>query len=320
MSEVRLAIVIHAEEEFDWNRGFYRSNTTVTHADSLIEIVDDIIELGGKVTLAMDYPFVTSEGGCKVVEHYKYVSGDKVEFAAHQHPWVCPPFENSHDEVPAEYSYPGNLTKEQEYAKLKVLTDAIEKATGTRPKTYLAGRYGIGPNTQSILKELAYNMDLSISAYCDFSRQNGPDFSHYSNKRFCDSHITYFPHTSSIISLFPWVSRYLNNRPELFTKIQASLITRLVGKLMRIKRYRLSPEGFTFSQMKQVTESQINIGQTDFLLSFHSPSSTAKLTPYVMHGDDLLKFKQTIADYITWFNELDNTEIVRPQDMIGSNR
>ncbi len=119
MSEVKLAIVIHAEEEFDWDGGFYRSNTNMTHADSLIELIDEILKLNGKVTLAMDYPFVTSDGGRKVVGYYRACSGDKVEFAAHLHPWVCPPFENSDDPVSEDYSYPGNLSKELEYEKLK---------------------------------------------------------------------------------------------------------------------------------------------------------------------------------------------------------
>jgi len=319
VTEAKLAIVIHAEEEFDWDSGFYRSNTQVTHADSLIQLIDDILELDGKVTLAMDYPFITSEGGRKVVEYYKTLAGDKVEFATHLHPWVCPPFEDSNNKVSGENSYPGNLPKDLEYEKLKVLTETIENISGTRPRTYLAGRYGTGENTPNILKELGYNVDLSISAYCDFSHQQGPDFSRYTNKRFCENQITYLPHTCSILSILPSVSRYLNKRPALFTQIQSRLLTRLAGKFLRIKRYRLSPEGFTFEQMKQVTESQLNIGQNEFVASFHSPSSSVKLTPYVNHDHDLITFKQTITDYVRWFNALDNTQMVRVQEIAGSN-
>lgn len=320
MSGVKLLVVIHAEEEFDWDSGFYRSNTEVTHAESLITTIDQIIELGGKVTLAMDYPFVTSDGGKKVIDKYKNQNGDTIEFATHLHPWVNPPFETEDDCVSNQSSYPGNLPEELEYQKIKVLTDTIEEISGFRPKTYLAGRYGIGKNTQKILTKLGYQVDLSISAYCDFRHQQGPDFSHYTNKTFVDNQITNIPHTSSILSVVPWVSKYLNYHPEMFTKIQANRLTSFAGKFLRIKKFRLSPEGFTFKQMKQVTKTQLKAGQKEFILSFHSPSSQIGLTPYVADETELTNFKKTLTEYITWFNSIEDSSFCRPQELLKGNK
>ncbi|MCE0493275.1 hypothetical protein [Vibrio salinus] len=320
MPESKLVIVIHAEEEFDWNSGFYRSNRNVTHSDNLIATIDQIIGFGGKVTLAMDYPFVTSEGGQTVINYYKNQHGKNVEFATHLHPWVNPPYETNDDSVSNELSYPGNLSEELEYQKLKVLTEEIEKTCGFRPKTYLAGRYGIGKNTQSIIKRLGYEMDLSISAYCDFSHQQGPDFSNFTNTRFQRNQVTYLPHTSAILSVVPWIRNYMNRNPEYFSLMQENKVFRIIGKFLRLKRYRLSPEGFTFRQMKQVTESLLKVEQNEFIMSFHSPSTKQGLTPYVSSLDDVNHFRETISEYIKWFNEIENSRFVIAQELLKEGR
>lgn len=61
----KLAVVIHAEEEFDWSGGFKQHQDQVTHHLELITLIDGMIQAGAKVTLAMDYPFVTSDGGSR---------------------------------------------------------------------------------------------------------------------------------------------------------------------------------------------------------------------------------------------------------------
>ncbi|MDV7102909.1 hypothetical protein R3X26_00640 [Vibrio sp. TH_r3] len=312
-SAVKLSVVIHAEEEFDWDGGFYRSNHQVTHHNGLIAVVDQIIEHGGKVTLAMDYAFVTSAGGQKVVDYYRQQEGDNIEFATHLHPWVNPPYENEQNKIESRYSYPCNLEQEQEYQKLKYLTETIETITGVRPTTYLAGRYGIGDNTAKILKELGYSVDLSISAYVDFTHQQGPNFSQFTNRCFTQNDIQYFPHTGSVLSLLPPLTNYLNRNPELFTRIGENKLSSLVGKFLRIRRYRLSPEGFTFKQMKQVTESQMAVGQEEFILSFHSPSAKPGLTPYVNTQADLTEFRSQIAQYLSWFFTLENSCSLLPK-------
>ena len=52
----------------------------------------------------------------------------------------------------AHNSYPGNLPRDLEAEKLRLLTEKITRSFGTRPVTYLAGRYGFGPNTGEILE------------------------------------------------------------------------------------------------------------------------------------------------------------------------
>lgn len=299
----KLAVVIHAEEEFDWNGGFKSTNQSMTHHQELIQFVDELLAVGAKVTLAMDFPFISSQGGAAVVEKYRKLADSKVEFATHLHPWVNPPFEeqNTENEVVDVYSYPGNLPKNLEYNKLMTLTEKIESVSGIRPVTYLAGRYGIGKNTAQHLIELGYQIDLSISAYCDFSAQEGPDFSGYGNTIFEQDALVYVPHTCSILSAIPFIQNYANRHPELFTRWQNNLIKKAVGKCLRLRRYRLSPEGFTLRQMQQLTYSQQQIGQNEFVLSLHSPSLKPALTPYVRNHKESKLLVANTRDYVRWF-------------------
>ncbi|MGR5237550.1 hypothetical protein [Vibrio alfacsensis] len=315
MSKPRLSIVIHAEEEFPWDDGFYRSNNQVSHGEQLIELVDELIRAGGKVTLAMDYPFVTSQSGQKVIRYFKPMEGKQIEFAAHLHPWVNPPYESQMDRIENIDSFPGNLPSELEYAKLKVLTETIEKVTGTRPTTYLAGRYGIGKNSAEILKSLGYRVDLSISAYTDFSNIEGPDFSLYSNAMIWDKQLIYIPHTCSVVSPINLIANYLNRHPVKYKKLRCNAFSRTMLRLLRVKMYRLSPEGFTFEHLKAMTESQINIGKKEFILSFHSPSAKVGCTPYVQSQEELSRFKCALFTYLNYFKSLEGSQFYIPKEL-----
>ena len=106
------------------------------------------------------------------------VDSGRALIGAHLHPWVSPPFE---EEVNARNSYPGNLPPALEREKLRLLTERIEASFGTRPRTYLAGRYGFGPHTGAILEELGYEVDISPAVPIDFSADGGPDYSAFTS-------------------------------------------------------------------------------------------------------------------------------------------
>lgn len=312
MKKPKLSIVIHAEEEFDWDGGFYRSNTKVNHGTALIELVDQLINVGAKVTLAMDYPFVCSDDGKRVIQHFKLLKGSKIEFATHLHPWVNPPFENDQDEVISRDSFPGNLPRDLEFNKIRALTEKIEEETGTRPVTYLAGRYGIGGNSAEILKELGYKVDLSISAYTNFSHVAGPNFVSYTNQVYTKDDLIYIPHTCSMIAINKLIGTYFNSTPSTLGFLQRNKLYPLVSKLLRITKYRLSPEGFSYTHMRAMTEDQMKIGQNEFILSFHSPSVSVGGTPYVRTEKELKCFKTTLFEYIEWFNSISGSATFLP--------
>src|SRR5690606_18443506 len=103
----------------------------------------------------------------------QYAREGRAEVGAHLHPWVNPPHA---EEVNAYNSYAGNLPREQELAKLKTLRDTIAEHFGFAPRIYKAGRYGVGPNTPSIMEELGFDIDLSLCSAFDYRDDGGPDF------------------------------------------------------------------------------------------------------------------------------------------------
>jgi len=307
----KLAIVIHTEEEFDWNGGFYRSNNQVTHGSKLISFCEQLICIGAKITFALDYAFVCSYDGQKVITHFKQSKfQDNIEFATHCHPWVNPPFENNNDKILDIESYPGNLSPELELQKLQLLTDKITEVCGVQPTTYLAGRYGIGKNSNAILKKLGYITDISISPFTNFTHQKGPDFSFNNNDIFKKDGLIHWPHTTAILSLFSSVETWFNKHPEKFEIMQSKRLTRLLMKLLRIKKQRLSPEGFALKDLIKVTNTQLALGKTQLILSFHSPSTKTALTPYVANEQTSAIFNQKTIAYVKWFKQLDNASFI----------
>jgi hypothetical protein len=273
--------VIHTEEEFDWAAGFYQSNTQVKHGHDLLQMCQPMLALGCGITLAMDWAFICSEQGLEIIQEMQGKYAPQIEFASHLHPWVNPPFDNDgQDKVEEFLSYPGNLTETQEREKLKLLTEKIQEITGTRPTTYLAGRYGVGKNTYKILKELGYKVDVSTSPFSDFSQQQGPDFSAFTNQPFTTEGIHCIAHSRGYISHVNALSDWLNSDPQHIEKLNQNMLGKLFLKCLGVMIVRLSPEGFSAKQICQLRDSLVRINTEHLVYSFHSASSLLGGTPY----------------------------------------
>lgn len=62
-----------------------------------------------------------------------------------------------------------DYTREVERAKLIWLTEAFRSAFGRAPRSFRAGRFGIGANTIPILDELGYAVESSVTPHVDWS-------------------------------------------------------------------------------------------------------------------------------------------------------
>lgn len=285
-------MVIHTEEEFDWAGGFNRNNTSVTHGKELTEMCVDMLKLGCCITFAMDWAFVTSEQGQAVIRFMQDNYAEQVEFAAHLHPWVNPPFDeqpSDTDNIDEKLSYPGNLPASLEKAKLAMLTEKIAELTGRSPTTYLAGRYGVGENTYQILSELGYKVDVSISPFADFRHQDGPDFSQFNNANFVKNGIKCVPHSTGYISYIGAMSDWLNRDTNNLNKLNNNVIGKVALRLLGVEKVRLSPEGFTAKQMQKVADSLTRTGIEHLIYSFHSSTSKLGGSPYVATQEILKK-------------------------------
>jgi hypothetical protein len=233
----------------------------------------------------------------------EYAQGRRAEIGAHLHPWVSPPYT---EELSRPHSYPGNLPRDLEAEKLALLTARIADAFGVRPRSYLAGRYGFGPNTGAILGELGYAVDISPCVPIDFRSDGGPDYSGYSADPFWftgrDHRLLGLPGSGAYLGLlhglgqrlYPWVTHPRAARARL---------PGVLSRLGLLDRVRLSPEGYALPDLVRLTRALLRRGMRVFVFSFHSPSIAPGYTPYVRSTSELRIFLDTCQRYLAFFME-----------------
>ncbi len=272
----RFIIFGDAEEEFDWASPVRRDATSTAAIASLPAATRRFNDRGIVPAYMVDYPVVSNPASAATMR--LMVERGHCDVGTQLHPWVNPPLE---EEVNRTNSFTGNLPEPLQRAKLHMLTDAIEMATGVRPISYRAGRYGIGPHTAGLLVEAGYRLDVSVRALFDYSAEQGPDFSrHPTWPWWVEDGLLEVPLTAAFIGL-------LHRWPGLHRHEW------LRGPMARgglLNRVALTPEGMPLTEALAVIH-QLLAGDTRlFSLSFHTPSVEPGHTPYVRDAADLKMF------------------------------
>ena len=301
-SKPQLLVVIHTEEEFDWGKPFDSNATGVRHMAHIHRAQELFSQHGVRPTYVVDYPIADQQEAWSQLK--PYADAGVAEIGAHCHPWVSPPLD---EDINRLHSYPGNLPRELEQAKLTRLTNRIEHNFGRRPTAYLAGRYGFGPHTADILAGLGYSVDISPAPPLDFRDDGGPDYSQLGTAPF------WFGRQQDMLCL-PGTGAYVGALSKMGSRAAPALhhqITRpglswarLPGILSRLKlldRLRLSPEGYRFEDQRSLTRTLLKAGQRLFVYSFHSPSVMPGCTPYVSSDAELRHFLDNCNRYLDFF-------------------
>lgn len=293
-----LTVVIHTEEEFDWSKPHDRSATTVEHMRHIGRAQTMFEEFGIVPNYVVDYPIATQALSVEALG--PYAGAGRALIGAHLHPWVSPPHV---EQVNARNSYPGNLPRVLEAEKLRRLTERITGSFGQPPRSYLAGRYGFGPNTASILEELGYEVDISPAVPIDFSADGGPDYSGYTSQPY------WFGTRRSLLGL-PGTGAYVGwlraGGTALYRRVTSPVmrhakVAAVVARLRLLERIRLSPEDYSEAEMKRLTETLLADGIRVFVFSFHSPSVMPGGTPYVRTDAELARFLDKCRRYFEYF-------------------
>lgn len=293
-----LLVVIDTEEEFDWSRPHDRYATSVTAISEVRHAQDIFDRFGIRPTYVVDYPIASQELSVETLR--KIAHDGRAEIGAHLHPWVCPPFE---EEVNPFNSYPGNLPAALEAKKLTSLGTAIEASFGARPKIYKAGRYGFGRNTARILKELGFEIDLSLAPPFNYESDGGPDFTDtdpgaaWIGK---DERLLELPSTGGFTGFLGGHGAALHR----FARQPLAARLHLLGILSRLgllNHYRLSPEQYRFPELRALTRALLASGVRVLSFTFHSPTLKPGCTPYVRDPSDLKRFLNDFSRYFTFF-------------------
>lgn len=292
----QLIVVIDTEEEFDWNKPVDRNSTSVLSMQYINRVQDIFDDYGITPCYVIDYPIASQEEGYNpLVNIFK---DNRCEIGAHLHPWVTPP--ESEVLLPAN-TYPGNLEKTLEYEKLKNLTDKIRQHFEFQPVIYKAGRYGFGENTETILNELGYQVDLSYCPSFNHGVDGGPDYSGAHAEPFWfeeDKKLLEIPVTGSFVGSAGNASKGVFNFAQRYKKFK---MPGILSKLGIVDRLVLTPEGYTYEEHVKLTRFLYHKGVRTFTWSFHSPTVMPGTTPYVNNEQDVQRFLDSFHQYFDFF-------------------
>lgn len=279
----RFVLTVDTEEEFDWTRPIRREGYSL-HSVARLARFQEFCEGAGVVPIYLvDYPIATSPAACEALR--PAVAAGKAEVGVQLHPWVSPP----HDEDVSEFnSFAGNLPATLEREKFRRLRDAIEQGFGATPLIYRAGRYGVGPETASLLSDHGIAIDTSVRSRFDYSVGGGPNFrDHPVVPWWVDDRrgLMELPLTTVYWGLLrqfgPWLYPKMWRVPQL---------RGLLARIGMLERIPLTPEGVTLDEAIRGIDIAIDEGLPVLVFSFHSPSLAPGFTPYVRSEADLDAF------------------------------
>lgn len=280
----RFVLTVDTEEEFDWDKPFAREGHGTEHLRAIPKFQALCTKYGVSPCYLVDLPIVEDSFGAELLSGY--AQAGHAEIGVQLHPWVNPPFD---EPLTAYNSYACNLPPSLERAKLTWLYDAIVDRLGVRPDAYRAGRYGAGPNTANILRDLGMAIDTSVRARFDYSCQHGPDYSRHPVYPYWveKGHVMELPLTT----VYAGAMRTAGSR--LFSDwFESNTARSLLARSKLLERIALTPEGIPVSKALQAVDIALDEQVPVINLSLHSPSLAVGNTPYVRSEAQLVELYQ----------------------------
>jgi hypothetical protein len=276
----RSLLTVDTEEEFDWSGPFTRSEHGLTHVAHIARFQEFCEGLAVTPVYLVDWPIATSPLAIEVIG--AAVKAGRAEVGIQLHPWVNPPFE---EEVGPFNSYAGNLPPQLERAKFLRLRDQIAEAFESQPLIYRAGRYGLGPESASLLREAGVPIDSSVRANFDYRAGHGPDYSRHPLAPYWvdgERELLELPLTTVYWGMLRRQGRWIH---PLLGKLP--WMTGLFSRVGLLERIALTPEGVTAEEALRGIDMALDDRLPLLVLSFHSPSLAPGHTPYVRTEADL---------------------------------
>lgn len=276
-------LFIDTEEEFDWAKYRRRDAVATTAISALPEAHRRFSGFGLIPTYLADFPVVDNPRSAEVLRGLTEDGGATI--GAQLHPWVNPPLDEA---MSSRNSFVGNLPVDVERAKLKLLTERIHQSIGSRPIIYRAGRYGVGPNTATLLVEEGYRLDVSVRPLFDYSSEGGPDFSGF------PVHPWWVDERHGLMELplsVSFTGRLGHSGSAVYPRLAAlPMLISIMARAGFLQRVALTPEGTPLADAILAIDHMVDTGERVFSLSFHSPSIAPGHTPYVRDNSDLTLF------------------------------
>lgn len=297
-------ITIDTEEDnWGWSDTSAPGTTNIDRIPRMQELFDSF---GVKPTYFLSYPVATSKRCIGVLS--KIFREGRADIGTHCHPWNTPPFEELRSE---RNSMLCNLPADLQYKKIEVLHKTIQDSFGISPTMFRAGRWGFSWEMATVLRELGYTVDSSMTPYTDWSRYHGPDFSYVSPDPFlfvADDGSAARPTLMEV----PAGVGYLQGHSDMCQRIHKFLTRKGVkafgfaGILARCRimnKAWFSPEVADDKIMKRLAAAMEKENRTLINLTFHSTSLKEGLSPFVKTSEELKRFFKTMHEFLRFIKE-----------------
>ena len=228
----------------------------------------------------------------------------RCEIGSHLHPWNTPPMR---EEITNTSTMLSNLPYELQLEKIAHLTDFLEQRIGQRPRSFRAGRWGLGKDTVRALLACDYGVDSSVTPLVSWEVYGGPVFDEMPFTPFMmhkigeagsedtNRSILEIPAT---IGYNRWPFERYRHLEVLFEGLPSWLHAKgLTARLNIMRKIWLSPELNTATSMIVLSKLLIKHGARILNLTFHSSSLMPGLTPFVTSEHGLDRFYKRLADY-----------------------
>jgi len=294
---LNLVVTIDTEED---NWGHEHSEFTVENIRMIPRLQDLFDRYRIKPTYLITYQVASCKWAVNILA--EMMSRNKCELGSHLHPWNTPPLTEVINE---RNSMLKNLPYELQSAKLRVLTDKIESVFGMRPRSFRAGRWGLGCETVKVLIENGYVADSSVTPTISWaSYGDGPEFADVKIKPYClptdgsagtagSSSIVEVPATIGF-NRWPfefWQKVYMKLHDERLGFLHLAGVAHRLGLLRKIW---FSPEESSARDMITLARVMVANGAQILNCSFHSNSLLPGKSPFVRNAKELEDFYRKI--------------------------
>jgi glycosyltransferase involved in cell wall biosynthesis len=305
---ITLIVSIDAEED-NWRPA--RTGITVENIREVPRLHRRLESLGVRPTYFVTYQVAIQSWAAEIFR--ELCATGTAEVGAHLHAWNTPPL----DEQPfANNTMLLHLPHDLQVAKISSLTGALHAATGQRPRSFRAGRWGFGQSTAAALLECGYRVDSSVTPFQSWARyDDGP--SHVGaplDAYYLDGQgDTRLPLADGPLVEVPVSSGYNRGSIRSWTRLHAILdrpevrglgLAGVASRLGLIRHVTLSPEMESVDDMLAVSERLIVQGVRHLHVTWHSSSLSPGMTPFVATRGEAERLYNVFATYLERLAEL----------------
>lgn len=153
---VQLLVTVDTEEDGWWPT---RVDVTARNVRELPRLQSVLERHAARLTCLTTYRVARDEEAVRTLCELRDRSG--AEIGAHLHPWNTPP----QDRPVADSVSLAGLPASTQRAMVGTLTEALTGATGSRPRSFRAGRRSLSPELVGVLAGHGYRVDSSVVPY-----------------------------------------------------------------------------------------------------------------------------------------------------------